>query len=287
MAEKKNRKFAKKLLHKYRLVILNDDTFEERLSFRLNKLNVFVIVTLSAILLIAATTYIIAFTPLKEYIPGYSSAELKEKAVKLAYTSDSLQNVIKLNNQYLGSIKGVLTGDLETDNLSRDSLLPPSEYEEDYEEVPPSRADSLLREEVAQEDKYNILPSATENINFSLIAPVKGSISEGFDAEDRHFAVDIVVAKNSPVKSVADGRVIFSEWTAETGYVIIIKHGYDLLSVYKHNASLTKKQGDIVRAGEVIATAGSTGEYSTGPHLHFELWNEGTPVDPTEYIDFN
>ncbi|WP_373057242.1 M23 family metallopeptidase [Zunongwangia sp. H14] len=286
MGEKKNRKFAKKLLHKYRLVILNEDTFEERLSFRLNKLNVFVIVTLSAILLIAATTYIIAFTPLKEYIPGYSSAELKERAANLAYTSDSLQNVIKLNNQYLGSIKGVLTGDLDTDNLNRDSLLPPSEYEEDYEEVSPSKADSLLREEVAQEDKYNILPSATENINFSLIAPVKGSISEGFDPKDRHFAVDIVVARKSPVKAVADGRVIFSEWTAETGYVIIIKHGYDLLSVYKHNASLTKEQGDIVRAGEVIATAGSTGEYSTGPHLHFELWNEGTPVDPTEYIDF-
>ncbi|MDT0675361.1 murein hydrolase activator EnvC family protein [Autumnicola musiva] len=287
MADKNKNKFARKLLHKYRLVILNEDTFEEKLSFKLTKLNVFVTITLSAILLIAATTYIIAFTPLKEYIPGYSSAELKEKAANLAYTSDSLQNIIKLNNQYLGSIKGVLTGDLETNTLNRDSVLPPSEYDEYFEEVTPSRADSLLREEVAQEDKYNILPSATENINFSLIPPVKGSISEGFNAEDRHFAVDVVVAKNSPIKSVADGRVIFSEWTAETGYVIIVKHGYDLLSVYKHNASLTKEQGDVVRAGEVIATAGSTGEFTTGPHLHFELWNEGTPVDPTEYIDFN
>jgi murein DD-endopeptidase MepM/ murein hydrolase activator NlpD len=281
------RKFAKKLLHKYRLVILNDDTFEERLSFKLTKLNVFVTVTLSAILLVAATTYIIAFTPLKEYIPGYSSAKVKERAVNLAYTTDSLQDVIKMNNQYLSSIKSVLTGDLEAYALNRDSILEDSEYNTDMEEVTPSRADSLLREQVAQEDKYNILPGATENINFSLITPVKGSISAEFDADEKHFAVDIVVARNSPIKSVADGRVIFSEWTTETGYVIIVKHGYDLLSVYKHNASLTKEQGDAVRAGEVIATAGSTGEFTTGPHLHFELWNEGTPVDPTEYIDFN
>ena len=281
------KKFAKKLLHKYRLVILNEDTFEERLSFKLTRLNVFVIVTLSAILLVAATTYIIAFTPLKEYIPGYSSAKLKERAVNLAYTTDSLQGVIKMNNQYLSSIKSVLTGDLQAYTLNRDSILADSEYNEDMEEVAPSRADSLLREQVALEDKYNILPSATENINFSLIAPVKGSISSEFDVDEKHFAVDIVVARNSPIKSVADGRVIFSEWTAETGYVIIVKHGYDLLSVYKHNASLTKEQGDAVRAGEVIATAGSTGEFTTGPHLHFELWNEGTPVDPTEYIDFN
>ncbi|WP_372920136.1 M23 family metallopeptidase [Salegentibacter sp.] len=289
MAENKRhkKKFTKKLLHKYRLVVLNEDTFEERLSFKLTRLNVFVTVTLSAIFLVAATTVIIAFTPLREYIPGYSSPELKNRAVELAYKSDSLQNVLKLNSQYLNSIRDVLTGEAETGSLNRDSLMESPPPPEEVEAIEPSRADSILREEVAQEDKYNILASAADNVDFSLFPPVKGAISEGFNLEDRHYAVDIVVPKNSAVKSVAEGRVIFSEWTTQTGYVIIVRHNYGLLSVYKHNASLTKEQGDIVKTGEVIATAGSTGEYTSGPHLHFELWNEGVPVDPTDYIDFD
>jgi murein DD-endopeptidase MepM/ murein hydrolase activator NlpD len=289
MAENKKdkKKFTKKLLHKYRMVVLNEDTFEEKLSFKLTRLNVFVTLTLSVIILIAATTYIIAFTPLKEYIPGYSSAQLKQKASQLAYKTDSLQQVLKLNNQYLGAIKNVLTGKADTAMLHRDSLIEDPVMGQEIEPIEPSRADSLLREEVAQEDKYNVLPSATDNINFSLFPPVKGSISAGYDAKEKHYAVDIVVPKNTPVKSVADGRVIFSEWTTETGYVIIVKHNYGLLSVYKHNASLAKEQGENVRRGEVIATAGSTGEYSTGPHVHFELWNEAVPVDPTDYIDFD
>lgn len=289
MAENKKhkKKFTKKLLHKYRLVVLNEDTFEERLSFKLTRLNVFVTLTLSAIFLVGATTVIIAFTPLREYIPGYSSPQLKNQAVDLAYKSDSLQNVLRLNNQYLNSIKSVLTGEAETGLLNRDSLMESSAMFEEVEPIEPSRADSILREEVAQEDKYNILVSATDNVDFSLFPPVKGTISDGFNLEDRHYAVDVVVPKNAPVKSVAEGRVVFSEWTTQTGYVIIIRHNYGLLSVYKHNSSLTKEQGDMVKTGEVIATAGSTGEYTSGPHLHFELWNEGMPVNPIDYIDFD
>lgn len=284
---KSKKKFAKKLLHKYRMVVLNEDTFEERFSFRLTRLNVFVAVGLSAIFLIAATTVLIAFTPLREYIPGYSSAKLKEDAANLAYKTDSLQTVLRNNEQYLSSIKSALIGEFDLERLYRDSVLSEPISDAEYEEISRIKADSILREEVAQEDKYNILPTATDNINFSLFPPVKGTISEPYSIEDRHYAVDVVVARNAPVKSVADGRVIFAEWTAETGYVMIIEHSYGLLSAYKHNASLAKSQGDMVRAGEVIATAGSTGELTTGPHLHFELWNEGNPVDPAEYIDFN
>ena len=289
MAEntKPKKKFTKKLLHKYRMVVLNEDTFEERFSFRLTRLNVFVAVGISAILLIAMTTFLIAFTPLREYIPGYSSAALKEKATKLAYTSDSLQNKMRMNDQYLQSIQDALRGEFDVQQLDRDSILSQPITELEYQEINRIKADSLLREEVAQEDKYNILPTATDDINFSLFPPVKGTISERYNIENKHYAIDIVTTRNSPIKSVADGRVIFAEWTAETGYVIIIEHSYGLLSVYKHNASLSKSQGDIVRSGEVIATAGNTGEFTTGPHLHFELWNEGNPVDPSEYIDFN
>lgn len=289
MAEnkKEKKKFAKKLLHKYRMVVLNEDTFEERFSFRLTRLNVFVAVGLSAILLIALTTVLIAFTPLREYIPGYSSANLKEKAANLAYKSDSLQNVLRDNDLYLNSIKNALIGEFDVEQLNRDSVLGSPISDLEYEEINRIKADSLLREEVAQEDKYNILPTATDNINFSLFPPVKGNISEPYNIEDKHYAVDIVTTRNAPVKSVADGRVIFAEWTAETGFVVILEHSYDLISVYKHNASINISQGDMVRAGEVIATAGNTGELTTGPHLHFELWNDGNPVDPSEYIDFN
>lgn len=285
--KKDNKKFATKLLHKYRLVILNEDTFEERLSFKLTRLNVFVVVTLSAIILIAGTTFLIAFTGLREYIPGYSSANLKRQATELAYKTDSLQRVLMLNNQYYESVRRVLTGELDSIGLNRDSVIKRGINDPDFLNLNPSRADSLLRDQVAQEDKYNIFEAAGSEMEFALFPPVKGSISEKYDIETRHFAVDVVVPKNAAVKAVADGRVIFSEWSAGTGYVMIIEHNYGLISVYKHNSSLAKEQGDFVRSGEVIAAAGSTGEYSTGPHLHFELWKEGNPVNPTDYIDFD
>ncbi len=151
----------------------------------------------------------------------------------------------------------------------------------------PTKEDSILRAKVDKEDKYNLFESAISASNFVLFPPVNGTISEAYNVKEKHYAVDIVVAKNTPVKATADGTVIFAEWTAETGYVVIIEHSYELISVYKHNASLTKEQGDLVKAGEVIAMAGNSGEYSTGPHLHFELWSRGYPINPTNFIDFN
>jgi len=284
--KKDKKKFTRKLLHKYRMVILNEDTFEERLSIKLTKLNVFVAVSLGIIILIAGTTFLIAFTGLREYIPGYSSANLKKQATELAYKTDSLQTALMLNNQYYESIRKVLTGDLEPMILNRDSLVRSQQMDTSLFDLSSSRADSLLREEVAQEDKYNVLETAGTQMEFALFPPVKGTISEKYNLKSRHYAVDVVVAKNAPIKAAADGRVIFSEWSAATGYVMIIEHNYGLLSVYKHNSSLTKEQGDFVRSGEVIALAGSSGELSTGPHLHFELWKDGNPVNPSDYIDF-
>ncbi|GAB2762579.1 M23 family metallopeptidase [Salinimicrobium soli] len=280
------RNFAQKLLHKYRLVILNEDTFEEKVSFRLTRLNVFVVVTLSAILLIAGTTVLIAFTGLREYIPGYSSTELKQKAVDLAYKTDSLQTIVELNNQYLNSVKRVLSGDIKSTDFNRDSLLESQRLNPEDVDLLPSREDSLLREMVVQEDKYNFLETAISKANYALFPPIKGPLSEGYNIKEKHYGVDIVASQNAPIKSVADGTVLFSGWTSETGNVIIIEHSYGLLSIYKHNASLTKEQGERVQKGEVIATAGSTGEFSTGPHLHFELWSEGRAVNPVDFIDF-
>lgn len=285
--EKKRKRIVKKLLHKYRLVILNEDTFEEKVSFKLNRLNVFVFSMLSALFLVGITTVIIAFTPLREYIPGYSSTELKQQAVDLAYRTDSIQRVLYLNEQFLASIKQVLTGDIQIEQMNRDSIINAARLDMENINLAPSRRDSLLRERVAQEEKYNIFESSANLITSVLFPPVTGIISNAYDVKNRHYAVDIVVPENTPVKATAAGTVIFAEWTAQTGFVIIIEHANNLISVYKHNSKLIKQQGDLVRAGEVIATAGSTGDLSTGPHLHFELWSNGYPVNPTNFIDFN
>ncbi|QNJ97488.1 M23 family metallopeptidase [Constantimarinum furrinae] len=283
--EKRTKKIKKKLLHKYRLVVLNEDTFEERFSFKLNRLNVFVFSTLFAVFLIVITTLLIAFTPLREYIPGYSSTSLKKKATDLTFKTDSLQQTININEQYLASIRKVLSGDVKTVEFNKDSILNAAKIDPSIINLAASRQDSLLREKVLAEDKYN--PLAQNDVNIVLFPPVKGSISETYNPKEKHFAVDIITVKDAPVKATADGTVIFAEWTADTGNVIIIEHSNNLISVYKHNASLTKTQGQFVKAGEVIATVGNTGELTTGPHLHFELWSDGYPINPTNFIDFD
>ena len=288
MANKKRdrKKFAKKLLHKYRLVILNEDTFEERFAIKLTRLNVFVLMSASAIILIVLTTVLIAFTPLREYIPGYSSTALKKRATALTYKTDSLQQALHMNEQYLESIKRVLTGDVSTVEFNKDSIINAAQLDASHYDLNPSKEDSLLRAKVDKEDKYNLFESATSRVNFVLFPPVKGTISLPYSVEEKHYAVDVVVVKDTPVKAAADGTVVLAEWTTQTGYVIVIDHGNGLISAYKHNASLTKEQGDLVKAGEVIALSGNTGELTTGPHLHFELWSDGYPIDPTTFIDF-
>ena len=284
--KKKPKKLKRKLLDKYRLVVLNEDTFEERISLKLTRLNVFVLVSLSAILLVLVTLMFIAFTPLREYIPGYSSTALKKQATELTFATDSLQQVIAMNDKYYESIKKVLQGDVSKVDFNRDSIIQAVKLEIDEVDLRPNQEDSILREKVDKEDKYNLFESAKSGTNFVLFPPVNGTISEPYNLKAKHYAVDLVVAKNTPIKATADGSVIFAEWTAETGYVVILEHSQGLLSVYKHNGSLTKTQGDLVKAGEVIATSGNTGDYTTGPHLHFELWNNGYPINPTNFIDF-
>ena len=286
MTDKKPKRIRSKLLDKYRLVILNENTFEERLSFKLTRLNVFVMTSLLAVFFISITYLIIAFTPLREYIPGYSSTALKKRATELTYKTDSLQQVILMNDRYYESIKKVLTGDVSTVDFNRDSIIQAVKIEANEVNFAPISEDSLLRQKVDKEDKYNLFESATSATNFVLFPPVNGEMSEAYNAKERHYAVDIVVAKDTPIKATADGVVIFAEWTVSTGYVIILEHSYGLISIYKHCSALTKDQGDLVKSGEVIATAGNTGELSTGPHLHFELWNDGYPINPTNFIDF-
>jgi murein DD-endopeptidase MepM/ murein hydrolase activator NlpD len=527
---KKNKKNLKnKLTKKFRLVVLNEDSFEERFSFKLTRLNVFVLGGVFSVLLIALTVLLIAFTPIKEYIPGFSSTKLKKQAIDLFYKVDSLEMYLKKVESFTAAMKPILIGEEDTLNLHLQEIAPPSlssdellvvnkfnsdsvnqvissirfsidsswqakfqeekeslkkvfsekesllgvaqdsviqinktiyseltkknnlleklqsdlisnkeritalnkkisekdleikksinslskgnkeilqqakrdtektkqkvlreakakfqeekqkleelsankiaelkkEFKEELEtsklnneqeikakllvefekkkagivkshsnemrilnqnlfskeavidslvhqvaflqqkpigevgKIPfaevvehdekllvASEKDSIFREEVEREDRFSLFDFETDKADVVFFAPVKGIITENYNVKEKHYAVDVAVTKGTAVKSIADGTVLFSEWTAETGYVVIVEHKNRYLSVYKHNEIIYRKQGDLVKTGEVISKAGSSGEYSTGPHLHFEMWYQGYPVNPINFIEF-
>jgi|TARA_B110000908_G_scaffold46454_1_gene56623 murein DD-endopeptidase MepM/ murein hydrolase activator NlpD len=283
--KKQKGKLKQKLTDKYSLVVLNEDTFEERFSLKLSRLNVFVFGGFFSMLLMGLTIVLIAFTPIKEYIPGYSSTLLKTNALNATLKADSLKIQLAVLENYTKALRPVLTGELKPETI--DSLL--LEQERSFineNELDATKADSLFRESVDRRDRFPIINNIKSNVDLVFFAPLNGQISQTFDPTTKHFAVDILANTGAPVKAIADGTVIFSGWTTETGYVLILKHSNNYISVYKHNGNLLKEQSDFVQSGEAIASVGSTGELTTGPHLHFEIWSDGYAVDPIKYIDF-
>lgn len=291
--EKKKTSFFKKLKNKYRLVVMNDQTFEEKLSFKLSRLNVFVLFGTLSILLIVLTIFIIAFTPLKEYIPGYADFDTRYEISQLMNKADSLAHITQIKSSYINNIKNILEGN---EILEEEPLPPDARTLTKDIEFRKSPADSILRREMESLPSYELtqMPPAetalgqpTQSIrNFFFFPPLRGTVTNNFNPAERHFGVDIVAPRNEAIKATLDGTVVLSAWTLETGYTIVIQHQSNLLSVYKHNSVLLKKEGDFVRAGEVIAIIGETGLFTTGIHLHFELWFNGMPVNPREYISF-
>ena len=276
--------FISKLLTKYRLVLLNDSTYEEKTSFKISRLNVFSALFALMFIIVLITSGILFFTPIREYIPGYSSTSLQKQANLLSYKTDSLRQIVFLNDQYINSLKKVLTGDLETIEYKPDSVV----YKDamDIQIIEKSKEDSILRQLVDSEDKYNLANINKDRDFYLLTSPISGAVSQNYSIADDHLAIDISVDIGTPVKAVSNGRVILSEWTTQTGYVLIIDHGNDLISVYKHNSKLLKSQGEIVKQGEIIALSGNSGVLTSGPHLHFELWSEGFSIDPNTLINF-
>lgn len=281
-----NKTWKGKLLDQYRMIIVNEKTFEEQFYFRLSRLNVIVLLILLISSIMTGTFFLITSTPVKEFIPGYPSSELRLKAIKNTFLLDSIINVTKQQEKFLESIKNALLGE-NNQTESKEYMPPINQVQTDEYFVTQVREDSILRSRVIQEDKYNFARSSDSNLIGLLFPPAKGEITQNYDPDSKHYGVDIALSENYPVKSILDGRVIFAEWTAETGNVVIIKHSRELTSIYKHNATLYKKQGDLVSTGEVIASAGNTGEFSTGTHLHFELWLSGYPVNPIDFINFS
>jgi len=284
---KPHKRIYKKLRNKYRLVVMNDQTLEERASFRLAPMNVFVAVGIILILLITATIYLIAFTGLREYIPGYADPGMKRKVYRLNQKADSLQHVLDAREVYINNFKNIMEGKTEGKPENKSNATIQAKYDT-LRNLPKSREDSLFRLEMERQDIETVRSAAEKNDigSFFFFSPVKGIITSNFNVREKHYGIDIVAPENEAIKAASDGTVVLSNFTTETGYVIAIQHGNNLLSMYKHNSSLLKKTGDAVKAGDVIAIIGNTGEHTTGPHLHFELWYNGTPVDPQKYVTF-
>jgi murein DD-endopeptidase MepM/ murein hydrolase activator NlpD len=285
---KKNKKRLEKLRNKYRLVILNDETFEEKASLRLSRLNVIAVGGSIFLLLILITTSIIVFTPIREFIPGYTDVNLRKNLITLTLKADSLEKQMLIKDKYITTLQRIIKGEPPADEIPQ-----PKDSTIDIKNINLgiSEKDSALRAKIEQEEKYNLITSNTKFSStglssFFFFAPIKGTITGEFDPQTKHYGIDVVAPKNEPISATLDGTVIFADWTTETGYTIIIQHQNNLISVYKHNSVLLKNEGDIVQAGEVIAILGNSGEITTGPHLHFELWYNGYPIDPKEYIIF-
>lgn len=285
---KGKKKLVNRLKNRYRLVVMNDDTFEERYSLRLTPIGAFILIGLVTILMTSLVISLVAFTPLREYIPGYGNEiRLKSDFIKLSLKTDSLEKSIEAKNYYLENIKRVINGELEVDS----TLNKPDPGKYQNIEIKKSTEDSLLRKQIEEEEKYAIAlqeknSKKTGVHSFIFFTPVKGQVSSSFNEKEGHFGVDVVAPMNEAVKATLDGTVIYSGWSVNDGNVIQIQHSNNLISVYKHNSVLVKKTGQFVKAGDVIAIIGNSGDHSTGPHLHFELWYNGNSINPQEHIIF-
>lgn len=279
-----------RLRDKYRLSLVNEATFEERISFRLNRMNVIllflVLFTLHGLLVAA----LIAYTPARRWIPGYSDLETKRNSYRAAMKADSLQLELAVRDMYMNNLRNVLSGKLPADSVT---LFSPIKAPPTAADLKPSINDSILREQVRRDEAYTVNEQASPAVDRAglpgsfLFPPLRGIVTQTFDRKQGHFGVDIVTRSDEAVKACLDGTVVLASWTSDGGYVMHVQHAGDLVSVYKHNAVLLRQEGDKVKAGEAIAIVGNSGELTSGPHLHFELWHAGDPVDPQAHMVFN
>lgn len=274
---------------KYRFSVTNDHTFDEVWRIRLTRYNAFLLITFLIVFIIGATTALISFTNLREFIPGYPDVNMRRNILMSAIRLDSLDRELALRDKYFANLNAIISGNQPTELYVRQDTT--KNYKAINFGTPPE--DSALRARVENEGKYNLTlgPGTTESVSslagLHFFPPVKGIVSGRYDIRTKHFGTDIVTKPKAVVSAALDGTVIFTGWTMETGFVIEVQHPNNIVSVYKHNASLLKETGDLVRAGEAISVVGDSGElYTSGPHLHFEIWYKGSALDPEKHILF-
>ena len=280
--------FLKKLKNKYQLTIYNRKTLEESFTFSLSKLNVFTYVGVSVIVLTILVGMLFVFTPFNLLLPKRQNSQLSRQLFQNAIKLDSLKKELRIRDQYFENIQNVMLGrQVNSFDNTQDTS-----FKHQKLEFSRSKHDSILRSQIEREEKQNLSVlnnSKQTNVNLKnlhFFLPIKGIVTNSFDIESGHLATDIVAQPNEPVLATLEGTVTLATWSLSEGYIIMVQHNYNIVSIYKHNESLLKKQGDHVTAGEPIAIIGNTGELTTGPHLHFELWYNGSALNPEDYIVF-
>lgn len=285
--QKNSPKDRSKLFDTFKLLVVNDETFEEVFSQRLSRLNAFVFLVIFVGLISTLSFFVIAATPLRYLIPGIESAALQREVETLLVKTDSLQRVIETDSKYLDGIRRVLSGEVvyEAPEIDSTSVFMDAPSTDQLLETRKSIAMLELESQVKKEEAFSPVVETTIS-NPLYFAPLSGVVSGAYDPAVGHLAIDIAAAEGTGVKAITDGTVLHAEWSANTGYNLVVVHQGETVSVYKHNGVIFKKQGDTVTAGEIIASVGNTGELSSGSHLHFELWKQGKPVNPQQYIKF-
>lgn len=287
-------KWREKLQHTYRLVVMRDETFEEVGSYKLNLLNFYLVLSTVLVVVAALVFVLIAFTPLKNYLPGQVMGSSNREVIQLNQEIDSLTQTMSDWKLVMQAEKNRLMQRIDDMPVETEpATIPDSILEMD--ELEPAEVDQQLREEVQIDEigaamrsgpSRNPFQNKTRLEQLFFVAPITGEISAGYNAGKSHYGVDVLAPKNTAVKSALDGYVFLSDWTLETGNTIGIQHGNNIITFYKHNSTLLKSVGSFVKAGEAIAIIGNTGTQSDGPHLHFELWYNGKAVNPVDYISF-
>lgn len=290
MTEPKNSRwkiFTDQLKNKYRLVILNDETFGETFSIRSSPLGLIIMIGAVTIIMTTLVISLVAFTSLREYIPGYGNISERRQILELSIKADSLQQTLSSRDWYMNNLVKVLS-----DSVERKSERPDKDTSGKYQKAntKPSEADVQFRKEVESEPSALQFAGAgskrTPLANYLFFSPVKGMVTTSFNSVEEHYGVDVVAKKDEFIKSTLDGTVIYAGFTPKDGYIVEVQHENNMMSIYKHNSSVLKKPGDRVKSGEPIAIIGNTGENSKGVHLHFELWHNGLPINPEEFIVF-
>jgi lipoprotein NlpD len=283
---KKKRSFWKQLRFKYKLSFFNESTLEEVWSFRLSRLSAFVTVGLFAFFLIAVTAFVIIKTPIRNYLPGYLDMEVRNEIILNALRVDSLETALEVQARYLANVSDILMGTVTVDSIQP---VDSADFSNANYDMPRSENEEAFVRAFEEEEKYNLTvlnpnPTVTEGVFF--YKPVNGLVSSHYNVEKHHYGVDLVAGLRESVLATLEGVVVYTGYDPRYGNVIGLQHKNGFLSIYKHNELLLKETGEQVVAGEAIALIGNTGNLSTGPHLHFELWYKGNPVNPEEYIAF-
>lgn len=287
MAVKKKKKLWDRLKLKYRISIYNYSTLEEVWSQNITKMTFFFLVGFLATLITVTVSVLIIFTPLREFIPGYADPSMRRSVIMHQIKADSLEQALRQQNQYLENLKIILNGGTP---LARDSAKS-GKIDHTKLNLTKAKEDSLFVRQIEQEERYvismdDVRKGSSDISKMKFFPPLKGMVTNHFNANNGHYGTDIVSSENQVICATLNGSVILAEWTMTTGYVIQVQHANNIVSIYKHNYKLLKEIGDNVRAGEAIAIFGNSGEQTTGPHLHFELWYNGVPMNPENFIIF-